>query len=103
MNVIHEEADFEGDTGADGKPVKLLQCMRDVISWNKSINTKPDFGLKTYMCVYECACVIVIVCVCVRARACVGDLLLYLHVTQALQYLFCCAITDHNYNVTCEC
>ena len=29
MNVIHEEADFEGDTGADGKPVELLQCWRD--------------------------------------------------------------------------
>ena len=35
MNVKHEETDFEGDTGTDEKPVKLLQCRRDVISWAK--------------------------------------------------------------------
>ena len=36
MIDLHEEGDFEGDTGADGKPVKLLQCWRDVISTTKT-------------------------------------------------------------------
>ena len=35
MDVIHEEGDLESN--ADGEPVKLLQCRRDVI-----------FGTKTF-------------------------------------------------------
>ena len=32
MNMIHEEGDFESNTGADGKSVQLFQCRRDVVS-----------------------------------------------------------------------
>ena len=32
MDVIHEEGDFECNTGMDGKPVQLLQCRCDVVS-----------------------------------------------------------------------
>ena len=30
MDVIHEEGDFECDTGMDVKPVQLFQCRCDV-------------------------------------------------------------------------
>ena len=29
--MIHEEGDFEINTGADGKPVQLFQSRRDVV------------------------------------------------------------------------
>ena len=32
MDVIHEEGDFECNTGIDGKPVQLFQCRCDVVS-----------------------------------------------------------------------
>ena len=32
MDVIHEERDFERDTGMDGKPVQLFQCRCDVVT-----------------------------------------------------------------------
>ena len=32
MNVIHEEGDFECNTGLDGKLVQLFQCRCDVVS-----------------------------------------------------------------------
>jgi len=32
MNVIHEEGDFECNTGMDGKPVQLFQCRCDMVS-----------------------------------------------------------------------
>ena len=36
MDVIHEEGDFEKDTGMDGKPVQLFQCSCDVVSGKRS-------------------------------------------------------------------
>jgi len=38
IDVIHEEKDFECDTGMDGKPEQLFQCSCDVTSssvWNR--------------------------------------------------------------------
>ena len=32
MDVIHEEGDFECNTGMDGKPVQLFRCRCDVVS-----------------------------------------------------------------------
>ena len=32
MDVIHEEGDFECNTGMDEKPVQLFQCRCDVVS-----------------------------------------------------------------------
>ena len=32
IDVIHEEGDFECNTGMDGKPVQLFQCRCDVVS-----------------------------------------------------------------------
>jgi len=31
VDMIHEEEDFESNTGTDGKPVQLFQCRRDVV------------------------------------------------------------------------
>jgi len=33
VNVIHEEGDFECDTGMDVMPVQLFQRKRDLVSW----------------------------------------------------------------------
>jgi len=32
MDVIHEEGDFECDSGMGGKPVQLFQCRCDMVS-----------------------------------------------------------------------
>ena len=32
MYVIHDEGDFECDTGMDGKPLQLFQCRCEVVS-----------------------------------------------------------------------
>ena len=36
MDVIHEEGEFECDTGMDGKPVQFFQCRCDVVSGTES-------------------------------------------------------------------
>ena len=35
MDVIHEEEDFECDTGKDGKPMPLFQCRCYVVCWTE--------------------------------------------------------------------
>ena len=34
MDVIHEEGDFECNTGMDGKPVQLFQCRAVGVMWS---------------------------------------------------------------------